>query len=131
MESQFLKMQNTIYTKWNELDNAEIVKPFKTFSLTKKKEELETIKPKNEDKSAKVDNEKIMTEIESQLTNMFKNVSKDKEAFKSKKPMNSLVFDSVGEKIYFSFKNIPRTFIYCSKEDKLLGKQYLQQLYFK
>lgn len=130
MDSHFLQMQNTIYTKWTELDDADIIKPFKTFSLTKTKEELETIETKSDKKSDNADKDQKMKDFDNHLSNMFEKVSKDMKLIKSKKKMNSLVFDSENEKIYFSFEKIPKTFIYCTKEDKLLGKPQLQQNLF-
>jgi hypothetical protein len=129
MEMNYPKAEDFINSYWPELDDAEELPPYKEFSIfelenkDKKKENKKKEQSKDKDKDPALIEKEFENKFDKMLKKMMIKV-KSPEAhkeFKKRHPMNSVVFDSANEQIYFSFLGIPREFTFSTKDNQILG----------
>jgi len=128
METNYPNARDFINSYWPELDDSEQLPPYKEFSIFELKKKDKKKEDKKKDKSKDKDPALIEKEFENKLDKMLEKMiikvkSPDaQKEFKKRHPMNSVVFDSANERIYFSFSGIPREFVFCTKDNQILSK---------
>lgn len=110
-------------SQWLEFKGAlDNVKPEKEFSTAplKKEEVLEM----EENEEEKMNKDQLNEMLNRKLEEMFDRIKRNAGQIKKKSKMNSVVYDTQQGKIYFSFENCSKLFMYCTTKDELTGFIY-------